>query len=105
MADNLPKTSQQAENLIRDKIRENYALYEQANRSGDKSLQKQYSNELDRLNSMLRATARINVGGVNIPIGAIGSALQSGISGLFTAIPDIATAGYNLCTLKITFNN
>lgn len=50
---------------------------------------------MTRLDRMMRATAEISVGGVNIPIGQIGSGLQSGISGLFTAIPDIATAGVN----------
>jgi len=100
MATTLPQTSQEAEKLIRQRMRENYALYEKAVQSGDKESANRYSKEQDKLNAQLRSTATINVGGTNIPIGAIGSGLQSGISGLFTAIPDIAIAGYNLLAPK-----
>lgn len=100
MATTLPQTSQEAEKLIRQKMRENYSLYEKAVQSGDKETANRLAKEQDRLNAQLRSTATINVGGTNIPIGAIGSGLQSGISGLFTAIPDIVTAGYNLLAPK-----
>lgn len=100
MATTLPQTSQEAEKLIRQRMRENYALYEKAVQSGDKEAANRYSKEQDKLNAQLRSTATINIGGTNIPIGAIGSGLQSGITGLFTAIPDLAVAGYNLIAPK-----
>lgn len=100
MATTLPQTSQEAEKLIRQRMRENYILYEKAVQLGDKEAANKYSKEQDRLNAQLRSTATISVGGTNIPIGAIGSGLQSGISGLFTGIPDIAIAGYNLLAPK-----
>ena len=70
-------------------------LLRKAMQSNDKAAIEKYSNEMTRLDRLMRATATITVGGVDVPIGAIGSGIQSGISGLFTAIPDIAIAGYN----------
>lgn len=96
MATQRPKTNVEAQQRIMAQMDEIRPLLRQAMASGDKAAIEKYSDEMTRLDRMMRATAEITVGGVNIPIGQIGSGLQSGISGLFTAIPDIATAGVNL---------
>jgi len=95
MATQRPKTNVEAQQLINQQMDAVRPLLRRAIASGDKAAIEKYSDEMTRLNRMMQATAEINVGGVNIPIGQIGSGLQSGISGLFTAIPDIAIAGYN----------
>ena len=95
MATQRPKTNVEAQQRIMAQMDEIRPLLRQAMASGDKAAIEKYSDEMTRLDRMMRATAEITVSGVNIPIGQIGSGLQSGISGLFTAIPDIATAGYN----------
>lgn len=96
MATQRPKTNVEAQQLITQQMDAVRPLLRQAIASGDKAAIQKYSDEMTRLDRMMRATAEITVGGVNIPIGQIGSGLQSGVSGLFTAIPDIATAGANL---------
>jgi hypothetical protein len=96
MATQRPQTNVEAQQRIVAQMDAVRPLLRQAMASGDKVATQKYSDEMTRLDRMMRATAEINVGGVNIPIGQIGSGLQSGISGLFTAIPDIATAGINL---------
>lgn len=96
MATQRPKTNVEAQQLINQQMDAVRPLLRRAIASGNKADIEKYSDEMTRLDRMMRATAEISVGGVNIPIGQIGSALQSGISGLFTAIPDIATAGVNL---------
>jgi len=95
MATERAKTNIEAQQRItaqKDAIR---PLLVKAMRSNDKAAIDKYMAEMERLDRQMRATATITVGGVDVPIGAIGSGIQSGISGLFTAIPDIATAGYN----------
>ena len=96
MATGRPQTNAEAQRLINQQMDAVRPLLRRAIASGDKAAIEKYSDEMTRLDRMMRATAEISVGGVNIPIGQIGSGLQSGISGLFTAIPDIATAGVNL---------
>jgi len=96
MATQRPQTNVEAQQRIVAQMDAIRPLLRQAMANGDKVAAQKYSDEMTRLDRMMRATAEINVGGVNIPIGQIGSGLQSGISGLFTAIPDIATAGINL---------
>jgi hypothetical protein len=88
MATQRPKTNVEAQQRIMAQMDEIRPLLRQAMASGDKAAIEKYSDEMTRLDRMMRATAEI--------IGQIGSGLQSGISGLFTAIPDIATAGVNL---------
>jgi hypothetical protein len=100
MATQRPKTNVEAQQLINQQMDAIRPLLRRAIASGDKAAIEKYSDEMTRLDRMMRATAEINVGGVNIPIGQIGSGLQSGISGLLTAIPDIATAGVNLFRSK-----
>lgn len=100
MATQRPKTNVEAQQLINQQMDAIRPLLRQAIASGDKAAIQKYSDEMTRLDRMMRATAEINVGGVNIPIGQIGAGLQSGVSGLFTAIPDIATAGINLFRSK-----
>jgi hypothetical protein len=100
MATQRPKTNVEAQQRINQQMDAVRPLLRRAIASGDKAAIEKYSDEMTRLDRMMRATAEINVGGVNIPIGQIGSGLQSGISGLFTAIPDIATAGVNLFRSK-----
>lgn len=96
MATGRPQTNAEAQRLINQQMDAVRPLLRRAIASGDKAAIEKYSDEMTRLDRMMRATAEINVAGVNIPIGQVGSGLQSGISGLFTAIPDIATAGVNL---------
>ena len=96
MATGRPQTNAEAQRLINQQMDAVRPLLRRAIASGDKAAIEKYSDEMTRLDRMMRATAEISVGGVNIPIGQIGSGLQSGISGLFTAIPDIAIAGVNL---------
>lgn len=95
MATDRAKTNIEAQQRIiaqQDVIR---PLLRKALEANDKPSIDKYMAEMERLNRQMSATATINIGGTDIPIGAIGSGLQSGIAGLFTAIPDIATAGYN----------
>jgi hypothetical protein len=90
-----PQTNVEAQQRIvaqQDAIR---PLLRKALQTNDKPSIDKYMGEMERLNRQMQATATVTVGGVDVPIGAIGSGIQSGISGLFTAIPDIATAGYN----------
>lgn len=96
MATGRPQTNAEAQRLITQQMDAVRPLLRQAMASGDKAAIQKYSDEMTRLDRMMRATAEINVAGVNIPIGQYGAGLQSGISGMFTAIPDIATAGVNL---------
>jgi hypothetical protein len=100
MATQRPKTNVEAQQLITQQMDAVRPLLRRAIASDDKAAIQKYMAEMERLDRMMRATAEINVGGVNIPIGQIGSGLQSGISGLFTAIPDIATASANLFRSK-----
>lgn len=95
MATQRAKTNVEAQQRIMAQMDAVRPLLRQAMQSNDKAAIEKYSNEMTRLDRLMRATATITVGGTDIPIGAIGSGIQSGISGLFTAIPDIATAGYN----------
>jgi hypothetical protein len=95
MATERAKTNVQAQQRIMAQMDEIRPLLRRALEAKDKPATDKYMAEMERLNRQMQATATVTVGGVNIPIGAIGSGLQSGISGLFTAIPDIATAGYN----------
>jgi hypothetical protein len=95
MATERAKTNVEAQQRIiaqQDAIR---PLLRKALQEKDQPSIDKYMAEMERLNRQMSATATVNVGGVNIPIGAIGSGMQSGISGLFTAIPDIGIAGYN----------
>ena len=95
MATTRPQTNVEAQKRIiaqQDAIR---PLLRKALQEKDQPSIDKYMAEMERLNRQMSATATVTVGGVNIPIGAIGSGMQSGISGLFTAIPDIAIAGYN----------
>lgn len=95
MATQRPQTNVEAQQRIiaqQDAIR---PLLRKALEANDKPSIDKYMGEMERLNRQMSATATVTVGGVNVPIGAIGSGMQSGISGLFTAIPDIAIAGYN----------
>lgn len=95
MATERAKTNVEAQQRITEQMDAVRPLLRKAMQSNDKAAIEKYSNEMTRLDRLMRATATITVGGVDVPIGAIGSGIQSGISGLFTAIPDIATAGYN----------
>ena len=95
MATERAKTNVEAQRRITEQMDAVRPLLRQAMQSNDKAAIEKYSNEMTRLDRLMRATATITVGGVDVPIGAIGSGIQSGISGLFTAIPDIAIAGYN----------
>ena len=95
MATERAKTNIEAQRRITEQMDAVRPLLRKAMQSNDKAAIEKYSNEMTRLDRLMRATATITVGGVDVPIGAIGSGIQSGISGLFTAIPDIATAGYN----------
>ena len=95
MATERAKTNIEAQQRIVAQMDEIRPLLRRALQAKDKPATDKYMAEMERLNRQMQATATVTVGGVNIPIGAIGSGLQSGISGLFTAIPDIATAGYN----------
>ena len=95
MATERAKTNIEAQRRITEQMDAVRPLLRKAMQSNDKAAIEKYSNEMTRLDRLMRATATITVGGVDVPIGAIGSGLQSGISGLFTAIPDIAVAGYN----------
>lgn len=95
MATERAKTNVEAQQRIMAQMDEIRPLLRRALEAKDKPATDKYMAEMERLNRQMQATATVTVGGVNIPIGAIGSGLQSGISGLFTAIPDIATAGYN----------
>jgi len=95
MATERAKTNVEAQQRIiaqQDAIR---PLLRKAMQEKDQSSIDKYMGEMERLDRQMRATATITVGGVDVPIGAIGSGLQSGISGLFTAIPDIGIAAYN----------
>jgi hypothetical protein len=95
MATQRPQTNVEAQQRIiaqQDAIR---PLLRKALQANDKPSIDKYMAEMERLNRQMQATATVTVGGIDVPIGAIGSGLQSGIAGLFTAIPDIATAGYN----------
>ena len=95
MATTRPQTNVEAQQRIiaqQDAIR---PLLRKALQANDKPSIDKYMGEMERLNRQMQATATVTVGGVDVPIGAIGSGIQSGISGLFTTIPDIATAGYN----------
>lgn len=96
MATGRPQTNAEAQRLITQQMDAVRPLLRQAMASGDKAAIQKYSDEMTRLDRMMRATAEINIAGVNIPIGQVGAGLQSGITGMFTAIPDIATAGVNL---------
>jgi len=95
MATERAKTNVEAQRRITEQMDAVRPLLRKAMQSNDKAAIEKYSNEMTRLDRLMRATATITVGGVDVPIGAIGSGIQSGISGLFTAIPDIAIAGYN----------
>jgi hypothetical protein len=95
MATERAKTNIEAQQRIVAQMDQIRPLLRRALQAKDKPATDKYMAEMERLNRQMQATATVTVGGVNIPIGAIGSGLQSGISGLFTAIPDIATAGYN----------
>jgi len=95
MATQRPQTNVEAQQRIIAQMDAIRPLLRKALEANDKPSIDKYMAEMDRLNRQMSATATITVGGTDIPIGAIGSGLQSGISGLFTAIPDIATAGYN----------
>jgi hypothetical protein len=95
MATERAKTNIEAQRRITEQMDAVRPLLRKAMQSNDKAAIEKYSNEMTRLDRLMRATATITVGGVDVPIGAIGSGIQSGISGLFTAIPDIAIAGYN----------
>jgi biopolymer transport protein ExbB/TolQ len=95
MATERAKTNIEAQRRITEQMDAVRPLLRKAMQSNDKAAIEKYSNEMTRLDRLMRATATITVGGVDVPIGAIGSGIQSGISGLFTAIPDIAVAGYN----------
>jgi uncharacterized membrane protein YheB (UPF0754 family) len=95
MATERAKTNVEAQQRIVAQMDEIRPLLRRALQAKDKPAIDKYMAEMERLNRQMQATATVTVGGVNVPIGAIGSGLQSGISGLFTAIPDIATAGYN----------
>ena len=95
MATERAKTNVEAQQRIiaqQDAIR---PLLRKAMQEKDKPSIDKYMGEMERLDRQMRATATITVGGVDVPIGAIGSGLQSGLSGLFTAIPDIGIAAYN----------
>jgi len=95
MATTRPQTNVEAQQRIiaqQDAIR---PLLRKALQANDKPSIDKYMGEMERLNRQLQATATVTVGGVDVPIGAIGSGIQSGISGLFTAIPDIGIAAYN----------
>ena len=102
MATERAKTNVEAQQRIVAQMDQIRPLLRKALEAKDKPAIDKYMAEMERLNRQMRATDTVTVGGVNIPIGAIGSGLQSGISGLFTAIPDIAVAGYNF--LKPTPN-
>ena len=95
MATERAKTNVEAQRRITEQMDAVRPLLRKAMQSNDKAAIEKYSNEMTRLDRLMRATATITVGGVDVPIGAIGSGIQSGISGLFTVIPDIAIAGYN----------
>jgi len=100
MATDRPKTTEEAQKLIiqqKDAIR---PLLRQALSSGDKVAAEKYMNEMQRLDQAMRATAEVTVGGMRIPVGQIGSGLQSGISGLLTGLPDIAVGAANLLAPK-----
>jgi hypothetical protein len=100
MATDRPKTTEEAQKLIiqqKDAIR---PLLRQALSSGDKVAAEKYMNEMQRLDQAMRATAEVTVGGMRIPVGQIGSGLQSGISGLLTGLPDIAIGATNLLAPK-----
>jgi len=95
MATERAKTNVEAQQRISAQMDSVRPLLRRALEAKDKPAIDKYMAEMERLDRQMRATATITVGGVDVPIGAIGSGIQSGISGLFTAIPDIATAGYN----------
>jgi len=100
MATDRPKTTEEAQKLIiqqKDAIR---PLLRQALSSGDRVAAEKYMNEMQRLDQEMRATAEVTVGGMRIPVGQIGSGLQSGISGLLTGLPDIAVGAANLLAPK-----
>jgi len=100
MATDRPKTTEEAQRLIiqqKDAIR---PLLRQALSSGDRVSAEKYMNEMQRLDQEMRATAEVTVGGMRVPIGQIGSGLQSGISGLLTGLPDIAVGAANLLAPK-----
>ena len=100
MATDRPKTTEEAQRLIiqqKDAIR---PLLRQALSSGDRVAAEKYMNEMQRLDQEMRATAEVTVGGMRIPVGQIGSGLQSGISGLLTGLPDIAVGAANLLAPK-----
>lgn len=95
MATERAKTNIEAQRRITEQMDAVRPLLRRALEAKDKPAIEKYMAEMERLDRQMRATATITVGGVDVPIGAIGSGIQSGISGLFTTIPDIAIAGYN----------
>jgi len=95
MATERAKTNVEAQRRITEQMDAVRPLLRKAMQSNDKAAIEKYSNEMTRLDRLMRATATITVGGTDIPIGAIGGGIQAALSGLFTTIPDIAVAGYN----------
>jgi len=95
MATQRAKTNVEAQQRITAQMDAVRPLLRKAMQEKDKPSIDKYMGEMERLDRQMRATATITVGGVDIPIGAIGSGLQSGLSGLFTGIPDIGVAAYN----------
>ena len=80
MATERAKTNIEAQQRIVAQMDEIRPLLRRALQAKDKPATDKYMAEMERLNRQMQATATVTVGGVNIPIGAIGSGLQSGIS-------------------------
>lgn len=89
MATERPQTRDEARTAVIAAMQENSRKLRQAIASGDKEAEKRYAAEDTRLERQYR-----NIG----ILGEIGGGLQAGITGLFTAIPDLLSAGYNAVT-------
>lgn len=95
MATQRAQTNVEAQQRITAQMDAVRPLLRKAMQEKDKPSIDKYMGEMERLDRQMRATATITVGGVDVPIGAIGGGLQSALSGLFTGIPDIGIAAYN----------
>lgn len=80
-----PQTNAEARNKLIAELQANSRKLRDAAAKGDKDAYEKYSQNDRQLSAQLRATAEF----AGVPIGAIGSGLQTGLSGLATAIPDI----------------
>lgn len=97
MADNRPKTRQEAYDALVKQLNSAKDRLNAAIKSGEVPndsraiINSKYAKEIDRIQTQLRSTG---------PIGELGSGITSAAVGLFTGIPDLGIAGYNLYNEK-----